>query len=91
LEKDGTPRFRDDKREANHISTVTSVLESIEDAVTEEELIAHDAKIKAAYKERQEMERQRRKAQQQQQRPAPASAPVAQTAEVEDDGPRYED
>ncbi|CAD0029776.1 unnamed protein product [Aureobasidium pullulans] len=32
-EPNGEPRFRDDKTEANHITTVESVLESIEDAI----------------------------------------------------------
>lgn len=49
---DGTPRFRDDKRDANHVSTVESVRESIEDAVTEEDLINQAGKIKEAWKRR---------------------------------------
>ncbi|KAF2497371.1 mRNA capping enzyme, alpha subunit [Lophium mytilinum] len=47
-EEDGTPRWRDDKKDANHISTVNSVLESIEDPVTEEDLIAAEGRIKEA-------------------------------------------
>lgn len=39
VEADGTPRFRDDKTEANHIRTVESVLESIGDAVSEQDLL----------------------------------------------------
>ena len=49
----GVPRFRDDKTAANHISTVESVLESIRDAVTEQDLIAEAHKIRTAYKKRQ--------------------------------------
>lgn len=46
-------RFRDDKPDANHISTVKSVLESIEDRVSEEDLIKAAPAIKAAWKRRQ--------------------------------------
>ncbi|TKA81932.1 hypothetical protein B0A55_01925 [Friedmanniomyces simplex] len=48
-----TPRFRDDKTESNHISTVRSVEQSIRDAVSEGDLIAHAGKIRAGYKARQ--------------------------------------
>jgi mRNA guanylyltransferase len=47
-EGDGTPRWRDDKKDANHISTVNSVLESIESPVTEEMLLANEEAIKKA-------------------------------------------
>ncbi|KAL1964995.1 hypothetical protein VTN77DRAFT_6195 [Rasamsonia byssochlamydoides] len=46
-------RFRDDKDDANHISTVEKVLESIRDRVTEEDLIRAAPAIKAAWKKRQ--------------------------------------
>ena len=52
LEPDGSPRFRDDKTDSNHISVVDSVLESIEDAVTEQDLISAAAGIKVAFKAR---------------------------------------
>ncbi|GAB7339953.1 hypothetical protein MBLNU457_6470t1 [Dothideomycetes sp. NU457] len=72
-EKDGSPRFRDDKTDANHISTVNSVLSSIEDGVSEQDLLARDVDIKNAWKVRDarvareakeaaERERQRREA-----------------------------
>jgi len=51
-EKDGTPRFRDDKREANHISTVRSVLESIEDAVSEKQLVDNAKEVARRWKDR---------------------------------------
>jgi mRNA guanylyltransferase len=47
-EGDGTPRWRDDKKDANHISTVNSVLASIEAPVTEEMLLANEEPIKKA-------------------------------------------
>ncbi|KAK3630101.1 Dcp1p-Dcp2p decapping enzyme complex alpha subunit [Elasticomyces elasticus] len=47
-----TPRFRDDKTESNHISTVRSVEVSIRDAVSEQDLITHAGEIKVAYKAR---------------------------------------
>ena len=53
LEEDGTPRFRDDKEHANHVSVVESVLESIEDAVNEQDLIANAGQIRAAWKKRE--------------------------------------
>ncbi|KAB8268052.1 mRNA capping enzyme, catalytic domain-containing protein [Aspergillus minisclerotigenes] len=46
-------RLRDDKADANHISTVEKVLESIQDRVTEEDLIRAAPAIKAAWKKRQ--------------------------------------
>ncbi|OCK81085.1 mRNA-capping enzyme subunit alpha [Lepidopterella palustris CBS 459.81] len=49
-EDDGTPRWRDDKSCANHISTVRGVLDSIEDGVSEQELIAAESKIHDAVK-----------------------------------------
>jgi mRNA guanylyltransferase len=48
-------RLRDDKADANHISTVEKVLESIEDRVTEEDLIRLAPAVKAAWKKRQAM------------------------------------
>jgi mRNA guanylyltransferase len=47
-EADGSPRWRDDKKDANHISTVNSVLASIEDPVTEQMLLTYEPKIKEA-------------------------------------------
>ena len=46
-------RFRDDKKEANHISTVESVMESISDAVSMETLIAASSGMKSEWKKRQ--------------------------------------
>ncbi|GAB7348786.1 hypothetical protein MBLNU459_g7509t1 [Dothideomycetes sp. NU459] len=63
-EPDGTPRFRDDKQEANHIKTVESVLESIEDAVTEQDLLDHVKVIHVAWKKREaeQLEKAKREA-----------------------------
>lgn len=47
-EEDGTPRWRDDKKDANHISTVKKVLESIQDPVTEEQLLSASKDIRTA-------------------------------------------
>ena len=60
LEPNNTPRFRDDKREANYISTVRSVIDSIEDAVTEEELIRRQGEIRTGWKRREAEAKQRR-------------------------------
>ena len=52
-------RFRDDKKEANHISTVESVLESIHDKVSESDLIRSAKKIRDEWKKRQATEEAR--------------------------------
>ena len=49
-------RFRDDKQEANHISTVQSVMESIEDKVSKEDLITLAKFIRDEWKKRQGLE-----------------------------------
>ncbi|KAL2355777.1 mRNA capping enzyme alpha subunit [Cryomyces antarcticus] len=60
-DKDGTPRFRDDKTDANHISTVNSVLQSIEDSVSERDLIGAASVIAKAWKKRHPEEEQAKK------------------------------
>lgn len=84
-------RFRDDKKEANHISTVNSVIESITDRVTEKDLIDAAYGIKKEWKAREQKEKERRMAEQaameaakkrkaEEQgggRPSPAPTPVA--------------
>ncbi|KAI9832646.1 MAG: hypothetical protein M1819_004231 [Sarea resinae] len=52
-------RFRGDKKDANHISVVESVIESIRDRVTEADLIRAAKKIRDAWKSRQAAERER--------------------------------
>lgn len=47
-------RFRDDKKEANHISTVNSVMESIQDSVSKEHLIAVAKSIRDHWKKREQ-------------------------------------
>lgn len=49
-------RWRDDKHEANHISTVKAVMESIQDKVSQEDLIRISFKIKQEWKKRQAAE-----------------------------------
>ncbi|KAL2171025.1 hypothetical protein VTG60DRAFT_3873 [Thermothelomyces hinnuleus] len=51
-------RFRDDKTEANHISTVNSVLTSIKDGVSEAELLQAAKSIKDSWKLRQQQQQQ---------------------------------
>lgn len=55
-------RFRDDKRDANHSSTVTSVLQSIRDSVSKEDLIHASKSIREAWKRRQAAEEAKREA-----------------------------
>ena len=45
-------RFRDDKKEANHISTVESVMESIQDKVSKDDLLRVAPKIRDSWKKR---------------------------------------
>ena len=49
-------RFRDDKHEANHISTVQSVMESIQDKVSKDDLIGVAKSIRDEWKKRQGLE-----------------------------------
>ncbi|KAF3938324.1 hypothetical protein ABW19_dt0209339 [Dactylella cylindrospora] len=46
-------RFRDDKKDGNHISVVTSVMQSIEDGVSKEDLLNAAPSIRTAWKQRQ--------------------------------------
>lgn len=52
LEPDGAPRFRDDKLEANHVSTMDKVIKSIRDGVSERDLRTASERIKIAWKSR---------------------------------------
>jgi mRNA guanylyltransferase len=98
---DGVPRFRDDKTDGNHISVVESVLGSIEDAVTEQDLIGAAQSIRNAFKERQKArEEEQRRAQEAEKRRRDeerkrreSQAPAAMKSETppDDDGPKYED
>ena len=49
-------RFRDDKREPNHISTVQSVMESIHDRIEEKDLIGICQEVRDAWKAREREE-----------------------------------
>ena len=49
-------RFRDDKHEPNHITTVESVMESIEDRIEESDLIAIGKDVRDAWKARERRE-----------------------------------
>ena len=46
-------RFREDKTECNHISTVNSVMDSIRDAVSQDDLVRQQGKIREEWKKRQ--------------------------------------
>lgn len=54
-------RFRDDKTNGNHISVVNSVLDSIQDGVSEEDLLAAAKGIRDNWKRREQEQRQRAK------------------------------
>ena len=55
-------RFRDDKENANHSSTVASVIESIEDRVTKKDLADAAHTIRTEWKRREAKEREKRNA-----------------------------
>ena len=59
-EHDNSPRFRDDKTEANHVSTVRSVLQSIRDGVSQRDLLEAADEIKRGWKRRNPDENNRR-------------------------------
>ncbi|KKA28259.1 hypothetical protein TD95_001852 [Thielaviopsis punctulata] len=50
-------RFRDDKTEGNHYSVLDSVLRSIEDGVTQKDLLAVQNQIRDAWKQREQKRR----------------------------------
>ncbi|KAF6015539.1 hypothetical protein HII12_000698 [Brettanomyces bruxellensis] len=60
-------RWRDDKLNGNHINVVLKILKSIEDGVTEQELVAAEPDIKKRWIERENIKKQRQKQFQQQQ------------------------
>ena len=64
-------RFREDKKDANHISTVNSVLESIRDAVSEPDLITAAKRIRDEWKKRQAQEQDRARAEAEERRRQP--------------------
>lgn len=53
-------RFRDDKDTANFVDVLKSIMRSIEDNVSKEELLARQDRIRAAWKHREAMEREMR-------------------------------
>lgn len=65
-------RFREDKTDANHYTVVEKVLQSIEDGVTEEELITNAVEVRTAWKLREkvkaDVERKQREAAQEAER-----------------------
>jgi mRNA guanylyltransferase len=63
-EEDGSPRFRDDKTEANHISTVKKIMDSIDDGVSKKDLCAAQHLIYQAWKDRHPEEERLARAQQ---------------------------
>jgi mRNA guanylyltransferase len=89
----GTPRFRDDKKDANHISTVESVLRSIQDAVTEQDLISNEGVIRSAFKARlkRREEEEKRERERERKRAEEAEREKQRRMVEEDDGPKYED
>jgi mRNA guanylyltransferase len=100
IEKDGTPRFRDDKKDANHISTVTSVIDSIQDGVTEQDLIANSAKIRDEWKKREKEALARREQEKKRMHEAEKSKKAQAEAQRQrqqameqddDDAPKYDD
>ena len=71
-------RFRDDKKEANHISTVESVMESIQDRISELDLINNAKKIRDEWKKRQVAEEARAKHEAAARKPSvPANGPTS--------------
>jgi mRNA guanylyltransferase len=61
-------RFREDKKDANHISTVESVIESIRDKIGVKDLVSAAKKIRDEWKKRQKEEEDRRRREQEERR-----------------------
>lgn len=64
-------RFRDDKRDGNHISVVNSVLQSIKDGVEKEDLLREAPDIRTAWKTRQILQPQQQQPVQSARQPPP--------------------
>jgi mRNA guanylyltransferase len=86
-EENGGPRFRDDKMTANHISTVKKVLESIDDGVTQDELIQAAPQIMRAWKRRHPEENQQPHPQPTPQQQPPPPQPTWRRSESISGGP----
>ncbi len=69
-------RFRDDKKEANHVSTVESVMESIRDKVSKDDLIKASRRIREEWKKRAAIEETNAKAANEGRKPAPTQRPT---------------
>lgn len=63
-------RFRDDKRDGNHFTVVEKVLESIEDAVSKEDLIIASPAVRSGRKEREKRKQEEEQKKRQQQKAA---------------------
>ncbi|KAK2626014.1 hypothetical protein QTJ16_004276 [Diplocarpon rosae] len=79
-------RFRDDKTNANHISTVNSVIESITDRVTEQDLIAAAKRIRDEWKRRAAEEQSREKKEAERKRVASVGVNGPTKRKAEDQG-----
>lgn len=79
-------KFRDDKKEANHSSTVTSVMESITDRVTKKDLIVAAHRIKKEWKARAERENQKREAEKKEMEKKAAAAAEAKKRKADEQG-----
>ncbi|KAF2481348.1 mRNA capping enzyme, catalytic domain-containing protein [Neohortaea acidophila] len=93
VEKDGAPRFRDDKKDANHITVVESVQESIDDAVTEQDLVREAMNIREAFKGREKArkEEERRRMEAERVRQEERKRRASEVRNGMDDGPTYAD
>lgn len=78
-------RFRDDKKTANHVSTVDSVIESITDRVTERDLTNEAHEIRKKWKERAAMEARAVAARAEQDKRTKASASKEERKVTKDD------
>lgn len=87
IEPDGTPRYRDDKAHANHVTIAESVLESIEDAVSKEDLINAYDTIRNAWKAREAAAKKSKEAAVREKQRQNSTSHAME----EDDGPRYAD
>ncbi|KAL9129014.1 MAG: hypothetical protein Q9217_002416 [Psora testacea] len=73
-------RFRDDKKEANHVSTVESVMQSIQDKVSKQDLIYQSPKMRDEWKKRQAAEEAQAKKEQE----ARKAAAIASQRQISD-------